>query len=266
MLKLFAGSLLAAVGNVGMSGERMGIIRNQLQGSSSPAATSSERHIFVLRASVSQIHDAAETLGMPATRGAAVSCLDAIDGLQRCQEGFWIEQNDANAMVLACHGLTSAFAHEMGARSVFALSSENASLVNDPGPLFGQAVADAFPLAAEDISEAGKCLGLGRHTAAVFHLMRSMEVAVQALASALGVVNIERAWGVLLSDMRTAIEALPKGARRVQFSEAASNLYHVKEAWRNDTMHPKKTYTEEEATAVYRAVQSFMTHLALLVS
>jgi hypothetical protein len=31
------------------------------------------------------------------------------------------------------------------------------------------------------------------------------------------------------------------------YAEAASHLYNVKVAWRNEVMHPKQTYTFEEA-------------------
>jgi HEPN domain-containing protein len=130
---------------------------------------------------------------------------------------------------------------------------------------FGQAVDKAFPKASEDIAEASLCLLLGRFTASVFHLMRAMEGAVQALSQELEIANVEREWGKLLSDIGTKIEAMPKGDRRNAWSENHSLLYHVKQAWRNDTMHPKQTYTKEEAGRVFSAVQSFMRNLALLM-
>ena len=42
-------------------------------------------------------------------------------------------------------------------------------------------VNDKFPSAAFDIDEAGKCLAIGRSTAAVFHLMRALETAIRAV-------------------------------------------------------------------------------------
>ena len=132
-------------------------------------------------------------------------------------------------------------------------------------PPFGNEVMDAFPHASEDISEAGKCLALDRSTAVVFHLMRAMESAVQALSAELGITKTDRVWGSLLSDMAAKIEAMPKGAERNKWSEGHTHLYHVKQAWRNDTMHPKQTYTFSEAKAIYEAVNVFMRHLATLV-
>ena len=38
-----------------------------------------------------------------------------------------------------------------------------------------------------------------------------------------------------------------------KYAAISSNLYHVKLAWRNEVMHPKQTYTEEEALEVFAA-------------
>jgi hypothetical protein len=154
---------------------------------------------------------------------------------------------------------------DLADRVFLVVPPESVELYRQPSPPFGTAVSDAFPHATEDISEAGKCLALNRPTAAVFHLMRAMECAVQALAIKLTIPKPERVWGMLLSDIGTKIKDMPKGPGRTKWSEAHSHLYHVKEAWRNDTMHPKQTYTFEEAKAVFDAVRVFMNALAALV-
>ena len=58
---------------------------------------------------------------------------------------------------------------------------------------------------------------------------------------------------------------MPSGEVRDLWSKSHVHLYHVKQAWRNDVMHPKKTYTEEEAKAAFSAVKSFMHHLSDLI-
>lgn len=135
---------------------------------------------------------------------------------------------------------------------------------------FGPKVAAKFPKAQPELERAGNCIALQQSTAAVFHLMRAMEVVVQRLGKKLGVANVEKEWGKILSDIHGAIEKMPKGdarekAKRNGWSEAHANLYHVKQAWRNDTMHPKETYDRHEALEVYSATRTFMTHLAGLV-
>ena len=58
---------------------------------------------------------------------------------------------------------------------------------------------------------------------------------------------------------------MEKGDARDNWSQVHANLYHVKQAWRNDTMHPKATYTEEEAREVFDAMKAFMRHLATML-
>jgi hypothetical protein len=136
-------------------------------------------------------------------------------------------------------------------------------------PLFGQDVEDKFNV-AEDIAEAGKCLALGRTTSSVFHLMRTVEAAVKKLGEALNVTvvdkhNVDLAWGPILANINAAVGDMPKGDRKDEWSHACSLLYHVKQAWRNDTMHPKRTYTEKEAKKVFDATGAFMQALAQLI-
>lgn len=151
----------------------------------------------------------------------------------------------------------------------FHLDQRDVPLYQEGEP-FGRKVASKFPKAAEDIEEAAKCLALQRPTASVFHLMRAMEVIVQRLGKKLGVQNIDKEWGKILSDIGKAVEAMPKTTsaelkKRNRWSEAHTQLYHVKQAWRNDTMHPKQTYTREQAHEVFNATRVFASHLAGLL-
>ena len=75
----------------------------------------------------------------------------------------------------------------------------------------------------------------------------------------------DREWGKLLSDIDAKIEQMPKGDMRNAWSECHANLYHVKQAWRHGTMHPKETYTPDQAKEVFQAVRVFMIQLATLV-
>lgn len=137
----------------------------------------------------------------------------------------------------------------------------------DKAELFGVAVNTKFPKAQFDIIEAGNCYAAGRGTAAVFHLMRVMETAVQAFGSVLGISLVnEKNWQVILNEIHKAIKTLPaKDQRTIELSEAAANLYSVKLAWRNPVMHPKEIYTQEEAKKILDATQNFMEHLARVI-
>lgn len=137
----------------------------------------------------------------------------------------------------------------------------------DEPELLGTAVSAKFPAIQYDIVEAGNCFACGRSTATVFHLMRIMEVGLQAFGTKLGVPLVdEKVWQVILDGINAAIKKLPpKDAATVELSQMAANLYSVKLAWRNEVMHPKETYTLEEADNLIRQVKIFMEQLVKVV-
>lgn len=156
--------------------------------------------------------------------------------------------------------------------SVFclSLSPQERELYEPVTPIFGVEVEAKFADTAEDIENAGKCLALGQGTACVFHLMRAMERVVQILGRKLDVTIVDRNnadldWGKIIANMKTPIEAMPKGSSRDNWSEALSLLAHVKQAWRHPTMHPKQTYTDKQAREIFDATGTFMRRLSTLV-
>jgi hypothetical protein len=50
--------------------------------------------------------------------------------------------------------------------------------------------------------------------------------------------------------------------RKAALAAASANLFNVKLAWRNPVMHPKESYSPEEAVEVYDMTKRFMSHLA----
>jgi len=131
-------------------------------------------------------------------------------------------------------------------------------------PLFGKLVEARFPQLTEDIFEAGKCLSLRRPTATVFHLMRVMESGLQAFGTKLNVALAdEKNWQNILDEVNKKIRLLDHRLPETKkYAEASSHLYNVKVAWRNEVMHPKQTYTDEEALSIFRNVRTFIQDLA----
>jgi len=140
---------------------------------------------------------------------------------------------------------------------------------------FGKEATRKFPKATEDIDEAAKCFAVGRNTVCVFHLMRVMELGVQSLGKKLGISKpTEKEWQAILNDVNGAIKKLsnpptPITAKQKKarngYAQAAVYLENVKNAWRNDVMHPKATYTNEEAEEVFRTVKVYMQYLAKIL-
>jgi hypothetical protein len=137
----------------------------------------------------------------------------------------------------------------------------------DNAKSFGDGVANKIPDVSTDIAEAGSCIATGRFTAGVFHLMRIMERGTQELGTKLGIqLTSEKNWHNILEEVNKAIRGLmPQNPQekeaRDRYSEASALLFNVKDAWRNRVMHPKQTYTLEEAEAVFNSVRTFIVHL-----
>ena len=155
---------------------------------------------------------------------------------------------------------------EMEGKLFLYIPSDRAILY-DQAELFGKQVNAKFPTILFDLVEAGNCYATGRSTAVVFHLMRIMETGVQAFGTKLGVILAnEKNWQNILDEINKRIKTLPpKDPDTVKMSQATANLYAVKLAWRNEVMHPKDTYTLEEADNLIRQVKIFMEQLTTII-
>jgi len=213
-----------------------------------------------LQIRIARIMDLCETLDLK----VSVTCADEF--LERIDEEDFTTGN--------AHGLfkelSNTIRREMQTVLFFHLPSSQAEFYGKKD-LFGKEVLERFFGLQYDIEEAGNCLALGRGTACVFHLMRVMEATVQDLAMALDVKEVcgktvrDAAWHNILDAINKAIKPRPeKNETTVILNEAAANLYSVKVAWRNQVMHPKATYTVEEAEDVLRQVKGFMRTMAKL--
>lgn len=155
---------------------------------------------------------------------------------------------------------------QLASRLCWMIEPDKARFFTEPN-LFGPEVAEAFPSAILDIEEAGKCLALDRGTAGVFHLMRVMEVGLNALAVALG-IPYAPSWDSYLKQINKqfALDWKDKEPQWKQdeafYSAAAGDLMIVKNAWRNPTMHVRINYDPEKALDVFNGVRTFMQHLA----
>jgi hypothetical protein len=159
----------------------------------------------------------------------------------------------------------------LGNEFYFHLDGKDVPLFQDQES-FGPVVTRKFPKAIEDISEAAKCLALQRTTASVFHLMRVMELGVQRLGGKLKVtISIkDETWHQIMLHVNGKIEKLPSKTprekeRKSALAGAAAHLQSVRLAWRNEVMHPKQTYTRQEAYDIFYATRVFMSYLAELV-
>ncbi len=151
----------------------------------------------------------------------------------------------------------------------YAIPEEQAGLMEEKSPHFGESVQKFFPDTARDIYASARCLALNEWTACVFHCMRVLEHGLRSFASSLSISLGKDNWGTIIEQIEKAIRELArqqKGATaiaRLQFcSEAASQFRYFKDAWRNHAMHATTFYSPEEAQSVWTHTKAFMENLA----
>lgn len=131
----------------------------------------------------------------------------------------------------------------------------------------------AFPNAARELRNAGKCITFGMFTASVFHATRAVEIGVKAAGTALGVqfgYPIELAeWGKVVGEIEDKINELKAGPRSTQkdadlgfYSEAAAQFRHFNNAWRIRVSHARGIYDEQQARDVLEHSVSFFETLS----
>ena len=97
--------------------------------------------------------------------------------------------------------------------------------------------------------------------------MRVMEIGVQKFGTKIGVnLTSQKNWQNILDESNKAIKAMDQKATETKaLAAAAAHLYNVKIGWRNEVMHPKQTYTADEARIVFGSVELFIRDLACLI-
>lgn len=170
--------------------------------------------------------------------------------------------------------ITNTLKRELSLKIVLVLQPQEANYFAPKEPLFGQDFADRFKdRGVFELDEAAKCLALSRPTAAVFHLMRLLEIGIGALASCLSIPDpvkpAERNWAIVLKHIKEdgLDKKWPKASDRMSgdgalFESLYASLDAVKNPWRNDTVHVARKYTDDEAKHIFIAVTGFMKKLS----
>ncbi len=168
-------------------------------------------------------------------------------------------------MIPLLQGISSTFVAEAQSRKFFAMEASADQYHKSADDLFGAEVVDAFPDAAFDIEEAGKCQAFGLWTASVMHTMRVLEIGLQALADHVGVAHGEN-WNGTLNQIEKKLREVRKkvdGPEEEQWAaETGTQLRFIKNAWRNHAMHPLATFDEARAKTIFENARLLLIHLA----
>ena len=170
------------------------------------------------------------------------------------------------ALAVSIRELKIRLKDELNEREFLYISPERVKFYKQP-MLFGRGVNDRFPLAIDDIEEAGKCLALGRGTACVLHTMRVLEAGLKVMAKALD-IPYAPSWESYLKQIATNIgterrRKTKKWLRDEKFyRDLSGDLLTVKQVWRNPSMHVDRKYSVEEAEQIFAAANALMNRLA----
>jgi hypothetical protein len=144
---------------------------------------------------------------------------------------------------------------------------------------FGDAFLVVFPHTAKvELAELGACRVAGRWTACVFHSMRLAEYGLRKLAKSMSVTLIDKRkrvpieygeWQKIIDAINSKIAKSrllasgPEKERQLKFySDAAERCGYLKDIFRNEAAHVRRTYEKEEAIGIIERVKGFMEVLA----
>jgi hypothetical protein len=132
-------------------------------------------------------------------------------------------------------------------------------------------ILEAFPGALDNFEEASRCLALGRNTACVYHLSGIVQEALEAVSRELSIPldPTSDTWNGLISKINKAVEGKQLSEPREEwkaneafYAELLQDLKAIKNAWRNPTMHFRRTYSDGDSIKAYARVQEFMDHIS----
>src|SRR5258708_27237815 len=146
------------------------------------------------------------------------------------------------------------------------LEGEESDYYSGKKPDWGKALS-AFDI-RDEVSEGTRSFGVGRYPAAAFHMMRVLEVGLNALAAELSVPYEHRNWENIINDIEARVREIDKSpdphrkAKLHFYSAVAIHFRFLKDAWRNYVMHVKEPYSPATAHTTIRHVSEFMAQLA----
>lgn len=155
----------------------------------------------------------------------------------------------------------------------FELPAQQIPLWIDAKEPFGEDVAKSFQSyeIRRNLEEASKCLALDRGSACVFHLMCALDKSLEKYCRRLQVrYKSTWDWKEILRRIFARIDRFSQRTKRQlnireQHLSCYTHLNAVRAAWRNPTMHSRRSYTPEEALDVFSATRAFMRDLVKVI-
>ncbi len=265
MIRIPAGNLFASASAIGGSCKYLQVAQRQMRETGHDRVVVALGDIGVTIQAATFLKRAADELGFVACSAAAAEFGAVMERLPK-PAGGGLQLTDAQLteLIASLEYLLKTFRDELEARPMFVLQPGSALLLDQTDPPFGIAVLEAFPSSEVDVGEAARCLAMRRHTACVMHLMRALEVPLQALAQRCGLAPNAN-WNTLLNQIEVQIRQRREDRDPVAeqwMAEAATQFRFIKNAWRNHAMHARAGYDDVQAREIYNSVGAFLRQLA----
>ena len=176
-------------------------------------------------------------------------------------------------VALLVEELVQNLTHELSEDLYLQVGPEDKALFVDPWGWFGKDALSVFPEAQRDAVGCARCLVAEQWTASVYHAMIIFQCGLHWLAHELSLafpnsIDVEN-WNTIIERIESAIRDLsqtPKTAERdaqlAFYSQMASHVFYVKEAWRNFVSHGRSHYSKDDARAISDNVRGFMAKIA----
>ncbi|MGE7085703.1 hypothetical protein [Achromobacter xylosoxidans] len=159
---------------------------------------------------------------------------------------------------------------------VFAVRTDRKLYLREPAESIGSDVVKKFPSAVSELKSSTNCLAFEEPTAAVFHLLRALEIGIQALCKSLGlatsIAGRGQNWGALLTAIDNEIARRERAKPPIWtnldarfFKEVRASLGLIKDAWRNPTMHVENSYDWNEAEHIFAIAKGLLRSISLKI-
>lgn len=259
MIQYFAVDLVLLLNRLSLESDRAWINDNAENGDASQV---DRQRVLVL---LNEVEQHCEKVELVKIKGRLKPFKSQLESSERCSYHIMDHELDK---------LRDVIAEEIKDR-IFTYIPPNKVQYFEQSEAFGAAVHATFPDARRDIKAACNCLSADLNTAAVFHLVRTTEYGMRALAKKLRAktaFSLEYCdWSQVLGAIERKLDAIKQKSRGRKkseqwehYSRALSDGKALLET-RNRVSHARDEFSEPEALGVFNRAKDLMQHLSQVV-
>jgi hypothetical protein len=202
-----------------------------------------------------EVFQEAEFLSLPSTKKQAMRLYQYAENQKETHEN--IDR--------AAEELHTRLRDELDSLKLFYVPQDKLKFYNKTD-FFGQEFKNNFPNANAEISEAANCFAFDRFTGCAFHLMRSLEIVLKTIFTALKLPPLTKVgaknWSGILREIKDKLDTDRTISDHAFYEDAYAFLAAAKNPMRNATMHVDVSYDEQSVRRLFDAVGAFMRQIA----